>query len=59
MRRQLRYGLVTFLSGGRKVSITVPLMSVANWLACLVLGLAGGMLSWIAVRVLKWFDGSL
>jgi hypothetical protein len=34
-------------------------MSVANWLACLVLGLAGGMLSWIAVRVLKWFDGSL
>jgi hypothetical protein len=34
----------------------VPLMSVAQWLACLVLGLAGGMLSWIAVRVIKYFD---
>jgi hypothetical protein len=31
-------------------------MSVAQWLACLVLGLAGGMLSWIAVRVIKYFD---
>jgi hypothetical protein len=30
--------------------------SVAHWLACLVLGLAGGMMGWMVVRVLKWFD---
>jgi hypothetical protein len=34
----------------------VPLMSAANWLACLVLGLAGGMMGWIVVRVIRWFD---
>jgi hypothetical protein len=34
-------------------------MSVASWLACLVLGLAGGMMVKVAVKIIKYFDGSL
>jgi hypothetical protein len=44
-----------FSLGGEEGPL-VPLMSAANWLACLVLGLAGGMMGWIVVRVIRWFD---
>jgi hypothetical protein len=32
-------------------------MSVASWLACLVLGLAGWGGSRAVVKIIKWFDG--
>jgi H+/Cl- antiporter ClcA len=44
-----------FSLGGEEGPL-VPLMSVAQWLACLVLGLAGGMMGWVVVRVIKYFD---
>jgi hypothetical protein len=34
-------------------------MSAASWLACLVLGLAGGMMVKVVVKVIKYFDGNL